>query len=281
MLVTPIKAPSVLEPEAATPAEDACAWVLSAKADVLHTSKRSVVLRLKPAGSEQFTAAVKVTRCLAESLQQPPELQALSRIPAHRSIVPRPAVMVLQHRVALVYPLFPHDLFDAAEAGGAVMPAAATARLVRDVMDALHHMHAHGWSHCDIKPENVLVDAAGRAVVTDFEMATQASQLPCGLTRGTLDWMAPEMTAPWNAGRQYSPQKADVWACGQLALFCMTRHGVSLNATHTEMEWREDLLHRAGADSSCLEFLRGVLAPDPGKRWTAAVALQHPWLARA
>jgi serine/threonine protein kinase len=60
------------------------------------------------------------------------------------------------------------------------------------VAEALAYAHSQGVVHGDIKPANVLLDAGGRALVTDFGPAEQA--LPDERVRlaGTYRYMAPE-----------------------------------------------------------------------------------------
>lgn len=57
--------------------------------------------------------------------------------------------------------------------------------------EALAFTHARGICHCDIKPSNVLMTAAGRAMLFDFNLAflTESDGANIG---GTLPYMAPE-----------------------------------------------------------------------------------------
>ena len=77
--------------------------------------------------------------------------------------------------------------------------------VVGDVLRALEHAHARGVVHCDIKPENILLDAGGRAGLSDFGLWRFKSSLAekgdlsvsfisdGGPTRGgTLLYMSPE-----------------------------------------------------------------------------------------
>jgi serine/threonine protein kinase len=68
--------------------------------------------------------------------------------------------------------------------------------LWKQAAEAVLHAHSQGIIHRDLKPGNVLVDAGGKAYVTDFGLArdiTQASQITrTGEVMGTPAYMAPE-----------------------------------------------------------------------------------------
>src|SRR5208282_4292224 len=46
-----------------------------------------------------------------------------------------------------------------------------SAGLVATIAEALHYAHTKGLVHRDVKPGNILIDAAGKAFVADFELA--------------------------------------------------------------------------------------------------------------
>jgi tetratricopeptide (TPR) repeat protein len=87
-------------------------------------------------------------------------------------------------------------------------------RLARELLAALRHIHGAGVVHRDIKPQNVLVDDAGRARLTDFGIARPSNAT--ALTRtgqviGTERYIAPEVMRGAEAD-----ERSDLFALGVL-----------------------------------------------------------------
>jgi beta-lactam-binding protein with PASTA domain/predicted Ser/Thr protein kinase len=76
---------------------------------------------------------------------------------------------------------------------GGLMPEQAVA-LIRQVLEGARFAHRHGVVHRDLKPQNVIVDADGKATVTDFGIARAGvSEITqAGSVMGTPHYLSPE-----------------------------------------------------------------------------------------
>jgi len=98
-------------------------------------------------------------------------------------------------------------------------PIADAARILREICEALVHVHALGWVHGDLKPSNVLLMEDGTARVADFGLARELDGTHAYAPRlGTSDFLPPEW---WNErigaqGIAIRPT-ADIWAFGVTA----------------------------------------------------------------
>jgi len=82
-----------------------------------------------------------------------------------------------------------------------------------EIADALAFAHAHDLVHRDVKPQNVLIDTAGNAKVTDFGIArsldVEHGVTQTGTVLGTSNYLSPEQAE----GRQVTPA-SDIYSLG-------------------------------------------------------------------
>jgi WD40 repeat protein len=112
---------------------------------------------------------------------------------------------------------------------GGLLPAREAARLVADLARAMEHAHGRGVLHCDLKPDNVLMQPAGeggsRPVprVTDFGLARLLADggalTASGQVAGTPLYMAPEQA---QGRRRELTAATDVYGLGAILYELLT-----------------------------------------------------------
>jgi eukaryotic-like serine/threonine-protein kinase len=98
------------------------------------------------------------------------------------------------------------------------LPVERAIAIARDLAEALAAAHSAGVVHRDLKPANVLIDAQGRARVSDFGIARSLGS--SGATRSGVVVGTPEYLAPEQARGGAIDGRADLYALG-LILFEM------------------------------------------------------------
>jgi serine/threonine protein kinase len=130
----------------------------------------------------------------------------------HPHIVPLHSAEVRAGLLCLTMRLIPgRSLADRIAEEGPLAPADA-ARIAHEVAQALAAAHSHGVVHRDVKPENILMDASGHAIVTDFGISLvtgRASERTPGMVIGTPQYLSPEQAL----GEEVDG-RADVYSLG-------------------------------------------------------------------
>src|SRR5205809_6005003 len=100
------------------------------------------------------------------------------------------------------------------------LPPAEIRQVLVQVARALAYAHKGGIVHRDIKPDNIMFDEHGQAVVTDFgiaKAATGGKLTGTGMSIGTPHYMSPEQ-----ARAQQLDGRSDIYSLGVVAYQCLT-----------------------------------------------------------
>lgn len=166
-------------------------------------------------------------------------------------------------------PFFAMDLLDGAEPSSG-SPAAVRAVLA-GVAAVLKHLHARGYVHGDLKPDNVRVAPDGAVRVLDVGLVAPVGERRASIA-GTPAFMAPEVLrkAPVAA-------PSDLYALGVLGYVLRAGRppfaGGPAEIVRGHLAEVPPALRAAEADSELDQLLLDLLAKEPGARPSAAAVL--------
>ena len=155
------------------------------------------------------------------------------------------------------------------------------AELIARLARTVHHAHEHGILHRDIKPGNILLNAEGEPLLTDFGLARLAES-GSTITRtlevmGTPSYMAPEQAVGNNAAISSA---TDVYGLGAVLYQLLTGHAPFAGGTTYETiklvldtEPRQPRLWNRKIARDLSTVCLKCLEKDPKRRYSSALAL--------
>ena len=153
------------------------------------------------------------------------------------------------------------------------LPADEAARLVAQVARGLEVAHRAGVLHRDLKPDNVLLDAAGRPLLADFGLArrVQGETLTAtGSILGTPGYLSPEQ-----ARGERAEVRSDVYGLGALLYAALSGRppfrAASLLATLAAVD--QDPPAPLAVPPALWAVVERCLAKDPARRYPSAEAV--------
>src|SRR5262245_32174002 len=155
------------------------------------------------------------------------------------------------------------------------------AELISKVSRTVHYAHERGILHRDIKPGNILLDAKGEPLLTDFGLA-RLVEAESTVTRtkevmGTPSYMAPEQAVGNNTAVSSA---TDVYGLGAVLYQLLTGHPPFAGGTTYETiklvldsEPRQPRLLNPKVDRDLSTICLKCLEKDPKRRYSSALAL--------
>lgn len=216
-------------------------------ADSQGNPRYDYVLKTVANGPDQDIAAREAARQIAQSIQ--------AAGVDHPNLVAVLDASTSGHAPYLVMPRLQAEPLDVriAQLDHFAIPVALW--WARQIAQALEKLHANGWVHGDIKPDNILVDSKGHVTVIDLGFAARVHTPLHRVFRGTPAYASPELM---NGGSAALPAM-DVFALGRVL-------------------W-ESLAQAAPAHPSALEpvaeLIEQMVSPDPMQRPDSAKIVQR------
>jgi len=157
------------------------------------------------------------------------------------------------------------------------LPPLEIRQVLGQVARALAYAHRSGTVHRDIKPDNIMFDEHGQALVTDFgiaKAATGGKLTGTGMAIGTPHYMSPEQ-----ARAQQLDGRSDIYSLGVVAYQCLTgvvpfdgEDSFSIGYKHIMEELPTPALETQD-QRDLFEVVKKMMAKLPGERFQTADAL--------
>lgn len=180
------------------------------------------------------------------------------------------------------------DMFDCLSREG-TLSEPIVARVMRQLLEAVEHMHSCGIYHRDLKEENLLLTSHGpleelHVKVCDFGISRSISGMPSSWASGLC---TPSYAAPEVLVGEEGAEAADVWSCGVIMYSLLSGRQPFEGNTRAEMLTRVcsggpsfQEAAWSGVSEGATGLIRRLLQVESTKRYTVQQILAHPWIAR-
>ncbi|CAL9737219.1 serine/threonine-protein kinase Vhs1p [Monosporozyma servazzii] len=146
------------------------------------------------------------------------EILLHSKVHSHKNIVTIQEILDGPTGIFIIMDYYPTDLFHSIVSNKTfINDGWLIKKVILQLCSAIQFCHAKGVYHCDIKPENILLDTKNNVYLCDFGLATTSPALTPNIPIGSSFYMAPERilylndTATTTTLESY---KADIWSLG-------------------------------------------------------------------
>ncbi|TKY53793.1 CBL-interacting serine/threonine-protein kinase 7 [Spatholobus suberectus] len=207
------------------------------------------------------------------------EIDAMRRLHHHPNILKIHEVLATRTKIYLIVDFAGGgELFSKLSRRGR-LPEPLARRYFAQLVSALRFCHRHGVAHRDLKPQNLLLDAAGDLKVSDFGLSALPEHRHNGLLHtacGTPAYAAPEILR--RVG--YDGSTADAWSCGVI-LYVLLAGQLPFDDSNIPAMCkrisRRDYLFPPWISKSAKNLIYRLLDPNPKTRIKLDSVFDNAW----
>ena len=170
-------------------------------------------------------------------------------------------------------------------ADGITKNEAVVKKVMRQLLEAIQHLHSRNVVHRDVKLNNIYImndDLSSPVIVlADLGAAARLNGESAGDLVGTPVFIAPEVYE----GKSYGTA-VDLWSVGIVFFALLTGYSPFPSVADDVMKWvvlNREIVYPENVfgmfSAECRDLLQKMLTRDPSQRITASEALAHKWFA--